>query len=254
LSHQDQDQLPLLYFIHIGKTAGNTVRDVLAENYESSQLVDEFVTPRTFNEDGSAVLISDERPDTREIVRRATDPEVRCVALNLSRGIHRLLDRPVRYFAILREPVARCVSFWYFAKAMSEHRPWWEDWGRLDFDLERILAGPGGAEFVNNQTRMILGTSERDLPPDALQQAQGAIEAEFDLVGTIDQVGPCIEYIGHRYGWRERDWGRENTGDYSEQLLPDAATDMFAEANQIDAALFAWVRDEYMPRRLAEVV
>src|SRR5205085_12452982 len=69
------------------------------------------------------------------------------VSLNLPVGLHRLVGRPVRYFAALRDPVERCLSAWRFSAATSKINPIWDACERLDFDIEQILTQPWSYEF-----------------------------------------------------------------------------------------------------------
>lgn len=242
---------PLTVFIHIHKAAGNTIRALIADNCDESEVVDEFVIPRTFRDDGSAILVGDDRADTAAIVRQAQDPRVRFVALNVGYGLHRLVTRPVRYFSTVREPVARCVSFWYFAERMSEQRPWWDDFAAQDFDVERIVAGPRGSELVDNQIRMLLGARDRTITRRHLREAIERVARDYEVVGTVEDLPAVVEELCDRFGWKEREAGTENVGDYRDRsLLPDGARDVFERVNALDRELWEWIREDHLPRVL----
>ena len=101
---------PLLVFLHIPKTAGTTMRRILARQYGPA-----------------AVRILDESRDPQAVRRFADLPEreglrVRAVAGHMGYGLHELVARPVRYLVFLRDPVERIVSHYYYVMRTPDHR------------------------------------------------------------------------------------------------------------------------------------
>jgi hypothetical protein len=91
-----------LIFLHLPKTAGTSFKSALL----AETLVSDF-------------------PGIHEVVRRvmAMDPKqrdkLRAVIAHQSYGLHTLF-REARYVTILREPIARLLSNYYFAKSRPE--------------------------------------------------------------------------------------------------------------------------------------
>src|SRR5439155_1820640 len=106
----------LVCYVHINKNFGNTIRDVLDRNY-GGRLAEYMVNGRRTRRADAARTVDSGDDDVRRVVDEIQRRQfaIDCLALNLPYGIHRYLNRPARYFTLLREPVDRCVSFWYWA-------------------------------------------------------------------------------------------------------------------------------------------
>ena len=89
---------PLLIFIHIPKTAGETFNMVLQRHYPGEATFDSPSVP-------FSVVI--EQLDNLSEQRKAS---VGCITGHIPFGLHRYLDQEVRYFTILRDPVDRVIS------------------------------------------------------------------------------------------------------------------------------------------------
>jgi hypothetical protein len=193
----------------------------------------------------------DVRSALAEIRQRGSS--VDCVAINLPYGLHRAIGRPVRYFTFLREPVDRCISYWYwlYTQRSRPHTIWhWLE--SMDFDLRRILDSGRLPQFRNDQTRFITGSGDLDMTPEHLALAKKMIREEFAFVGAVERFADCHRILATRLGWTDLWYERLNHADRSDSsLLPDGAADVFREYNDIDAALHRWLVDSHLPGVLA---
>jgi hypothetical protein len=240
----------LLCYVHINKNSGNTVRDVLRRNYPG-RLYESLLGRRTSTLTGDPVTVDAPDVPVRELVEAARRAQgiVDCLAVNLPYGIHRRLDRPVRYFTLLREPVQRCVSYWYWA----HHRqgPLWRAFEAMDRDLSRILADARFPQFRNDQTRFITGTASAEVTWDDLDRAKDLIGTEYAFVGAVERFADSHRMLADRLGWADRRYAHLNHADRADAaLLPAAATRLFREHNEIDSELHRWLLDVYLPRVL----
>ena len=69
-------------------------------------------------------------------------------------GIHTMLDRPAKYFTILRPPVERAASH-FFNNRKLEHQPFY---ARIkDMSLDEYLDSGVGIEWQDFQVRLLSG-------------------------------------------------------------------------------------------------
>lgn len=103
---RDSRHTGLLLFIHIPKTAGTTVRAALAEAYAR---------------DERAFIYEPSVPEATTLEALAERPQVELDRLQLVMGhfdfgVHRSLPGPARYVSMVREPMDRLVSLFYYFK------------------------------------------------------------------------------------------------------------------------------------------
>jgi hypothetical protein len=120
-----------------------------------------------------------------------TRPDLRAVIGDFWFGLHEHVARPSTYITVLRDPVERVVSLYYYAKlheAMS---------------LEEFLASPPFKEVDNDQTRRLAGVD----PPlggctaDTLDAARGNLKRHFAVVGTTERFDETLILLKRRLGW-----------------------------------------------------
>lgn len=191
--------------------------------------------------------------DVHQVVSELQDRQhtLGAVAVNLPFGLDQFLDRPVTYFTFLREPVSRCVSYWYFAFNTRHRTPLWSVLEHYDFDLQRVYAAHAAYELTNDQVRMVSGSSAPDPGEDELRLAQDTIEEKFHFVGTVEHFDPCLHLLAAELGWRNTSYVRQNVGIKTDRArLPADAEKRFLEANKWDVRLYEWLLRDYLPRKL----
>jgi hypothetical protein len=243
----------LVYFLHIEKNAGTTTRNILARNYSPSECYGAPPLGRASVAGGAKTIDSIDN-DVFEVVSEIQNRQqtLACVSANLPFGIDKYLDRPVAYFTFLREPVQRCISYWYFAFQNRCRSPLWSILEGYDFDLTRILGDGAAYQFTNDQVRMISGISSPSPAASDFDAAREIIEERFFLAGTVDCFDRSLEMLAHRFRWHNTSYARLNVGTKTDRsLLPAGAARHFYDANDMDIRLYEWVVHQYLPRRFA---
>jgi hypothetical protein len=241
---------PLLYYVHIFKNAGNTMREVLWRNRGPGEFIDVMIHGRLDASRAPKTFGSPDE-DVRELLNLISGNVgvLSYVAADLPFGLHHHIARPVRYLALLREPVDRCTSYWYYAYKRRAEGPMWSVLEEHGFDVAAAVEKSGLIQYSNDQVRCILGSSKLVMDTGDLSQAVEVIRASYDLVGTVTRLEDCLRLLAGRYGWRGlARTPRLNVGDRADQsLLPPRAAVAFHDLNEIDMALYRWVEDVYLP-------
>lgn len=126
-------------------------------------------------------------------------------------GVHTYLPRPVSYFTILRDPVERVISHYYYVLHEPQHYlfPLAQK-----VSLREYVIACGSAEPNNNQTRLLAG---RDLLPDdgscmpeMLPVAQENLRKHFRLIGLTEDFDRSLILMKKAFGWRNPYYNRQN--------------------------------------------
>ncbi|MEV4715114.1 hypothetical protein [Micromonospora sp. NPDC049374] len=236
---------PLVCYVHINKNAGNSIIEALLNNYPG-QFRQYLVSGRRSNGGPGAKTVDSPDEDVRQIVSEIVENQHRhdAIALNLPVGVHRRIGRPVRYVTMLREPVDRCVSYWYWA---YRKRDTGNLWAALQAGLPDGVAGLP-LQFRDDQVRFLSGTTNVETTDDDLALAKKAVEEHFAFVGTVERFAECQARLGEMLSWKRPATFHLNSGDRGDhRLLPPEAIDIFRAANTRDMELYQWLTRSYLP-------
>jgi hypothetical protein len=202
--------------------------------------------------DGTSCPISFASSDkqVQEVLQliRDNQTDLGYVAVNLPFGLHQHVERPVRYFSMLREPVDRCISFWYFT--CNNHPAEWRELERYDFDPQRLVEEAGHISLSNHQVRMITGAPRVTLTREDMELAKDLIQSQYAFVGALEAFDKSLEEMARVLDWPIPIRPRLNVGDRSRpEKLPDRARRSFADLNELDTKLHGWLVNDYLPRR-----
>jgi len=225
---------PLTVFLHVAKTGGRTVDTALRSTYGPAYILAEPLRPpRAPGTGGRDFMLPIYQPDDLRWLRRRI-PWMRAIgghSLTLWSRLHEVV--PVRYFAFLREPLARGASHYqYHVNTTAEPLDWaaWCAW----------------PEHHNNQTRFFdqEGRSEA---------AIAAIEKHQVFVGLLERFEESLLLLRHLQVPELRcAYLRSNTAsnnDLARSLLADPARlDQLRSMYAADLPLYRWVREELWPR------
>lgn len=242
----------IAFFLHINKNAGNTMRYIMHKNY-SPQRFFEMMLQRRSDKNGLAKTVDSIDQDMQLVIAniQARQSNLDCISANLPFGIHRFLYRPVKYFALLREPISRCISYWYFAYQTRFSTKLWSYLERYNFDLDNILQYSPLIQFKNDQVRMISGCSAIEVGEKEFDVARRTIENDFLFVGSVDQFDLCLSKIADFLGWKNKSYVKQNIGDKNDRsILPERAEEYFRDSNKWDTRLYNWLMEEYLPKHL----
>lgn len=240
----------LVCHVSINKNCTSTIRDLLQRNYGDS-LAEFLIQGRRCAASFEAKTADSADPDIQDAIGwiRARQTSLACVSINIPYGMHRRLSRRVRYFTILREPVDRCVSYWYWAYTNRAMGNLWSRLSAARLDLSDLLTAGVGLQFFNDQTRFITGRPQIHLGQQDLHEAMRVIEQGQIAVGTVASLGEDIPLLARQLGWPDASIGHLNEGDRSrESVLPERTRRAFRTINDIDIRLYDWLVSDYLPR------
>ena len=237
---------PTVIFLHIGKTAGWTLRQVLYRNVPPGLVMrvrPPADRPRGFlNEEplrAFASLPEDERARPRLIVS------------HMIFGIHESVPRPSTYITLLREPVARTISQYRHVLRTKHHRLHAAAVsGKLT--LERYVCGGEALEVDNGQVRALAGDAATPFGQcsDALLQAAlRNLDDHVSVAGLTERFDETLIMLGAEFGWPNLYYVRTNTAPSGQRVqVSDADRRMIQERNRFDCELYRIVAERFQAR------
>ncbi len=199
---QDASTRPIDLFVHIPKTAGTTMTQVLKHNYRE---------PRTY------YLGSNVQPRIADFMALSAEAQAHyeLVVGHMSYGLHASLPptRPHRYFTMLRDPIERVISLYFFIKRTPNHYLY-DPVVTENYTIAQFLAYEGSYMARNAQTRFLCG---RDVMPyvgsiddEALEAAKTNIRDHILVTGLTERFDESLLLYRHAFGWRQIHYTRQN--------------------------------------------
>jgi hypothetical protein len=129
---------------------------------------------------------------------------IRFLKGHMAFGLHRYLPGPSRYFTMIRDPIDRVVSYYYYIRrrpADRLHAPVMEE----DIDLARFVESGMARDHTDNSfVRFISGDPFVELGSvdDALlERAKSNIRDHFVLTGSMEQFDETVLLLKKAMGW-----------------------------------------------------
>jgi hypothetical protein len=226
-----------LIFMHIPKAAGSTLHAILEKKYKKK----ETLVFETENPVGQLESLSQEE-------RRA----YRLYMGHAYFGIHENIPGESRYITILRNPVDRLVSHYYFVLRNPKHYLYRTVTERK-IGLEEYVVGGVSGEMDNGQLRMFVGKYGQHIPvgkcaPDLLDKAKENIRDYFDLVGLSERFDESLFLLARALGWpRMPVYERANVTRARPAVreLAPQTRQAIEEYNQLDMVLYEWAQQRF---------
>jgi hypothetical protein len=176
-------------FLHIPKASGTTIRTIISREYGTAATA--YYEPETEN--------FEHRDDPEAYLHaRLAKGDVRLITGHLRYGVHEFLRQPCRYFSMVRDPIERALSEYFYAFTYPLHRY-----------REQIVSGNMSfADFLTAEAPPTAAAMTRFLggwfeglhgPADAalFHLRQGIV-----TVGTSERFDESMLLIARDFGWR----------------------------------------------------
>ena len=238
---------PTVIFLHIPKTGGLTLGDIMLREYGRGHL--EILAGRgperreahlRFLETG--IPATRDLPGTSPVVRFKEIPPARRAGLravmgHFPFGLHQAIERPSTYLTLVRDPIDRILSGY-------QHRVVRQ---RFALGLEEYIRSERDPAMHNSQVRRVVGVGPERLDRlgrEALDLAIRNMEEHFALVGLTERFDESLVLAAHVFGWRRIAYRRQNEGrgrprreDLSADLLR-----ILERNNELDRELLEFAR------------
>jgi hypothetical protein len=229
-SGQAGDVQESVIFLHLPKTAGTTVNRLIEWEYPLSQMYS--IDPVLF--EWSAAHLRKLSPQRLQ--------KTRMFKGHMLFGLHEVLSQPTTYITVLRDPVDRVISAFYFMRGYKFHPLYWkmrrENWTLEDF-VRR-------SQRDNVQSKIVAG-SDYSAPctREIVEQAKDNLRHHFAVVGLSERLEESLALMKIRFGWNLSSYSSFNVTRSRPQKrdLPRPTLNLIHEKNSFDIELYEYGRD-----------
>ncbi|MGH8095344.1 MAG: sulfotransferase family 2 domain-containing protein [Chthoniobacterales bacterium] len=217
-----------LIFLHIPKTAGTTLNRIIEWQYNPLSI---------FTMDPYRIRATPERLGKLSDERRRG---LRMVRGHFYYGLHELLPQGATYMTMLREPVARFFSSYYFLQRRPLHPM------HRKVTSERI----GVEDFIrltphrqNLQCSLIAGIkSTGKCEESTLELAKQHLAESFSVVGICERFEESLILMAQTYNWDVPFYENRKVSK-TRPIVQPGAVEMIKEHNQLDLELYRFGKE-----------
>ena len=220
-------------FLHIPKTAGTTLHDIIERHYVPGEIC-------TFGADAHAAVEDFKNLSSEERAK------IHLLRGHMAFGLHRYLPGTNDYFTILRDPIDRVVSYYNFILRTPDHylnqivqsdNMSISDLLQSEMPLMmndaqvRLLSGVWGGVAFGKVSTAMLGTAEQNL------------NEFFVVVGITEEFDKTLCLLGDKLNWgSDILYERQNVSQHgmTQRQLPAETVNLIRQANQMDFALYEY--------------
>jgi hypothetical protein len=236
-----------LIFLHIPKTGGSTLRSIISKFYRKTFLDMPHKPFQPYNHPPQKLI------ELFQEKLAGFQPEPQVIGGHMFFGLHHYLPEGWRYITVLRHPVERVLSTFYYAVQLKQ---------LALTDIHDFVNGslPNGRYIwtvSNMQTRYISAENgfPMEVPPDEsplemLAQAQKHLMDHFLVAGVTDQFDETVVLLKNACHWPRPGYYHVNRTQKKPktQDVPQEIIDTILRRNALDLALYEFARDRLNAR------
>ncbi len=222
-------------FMHIPKTGGDTLNQILERQYQPEHIYSMLYEPSTIKADIFRRMSADRRE------------EIRLLRGHMSFGIHQYLAGPFTYFTLLRQPIERVISLYYFILRTPKHYLH-EIITSENMSLLTCLKNEISIVLDNAQTRMVSGVNGEpgfgECNEQTLETAKKNLREYFAVVGLTGRFDETLLMLQKAFGWRDIFYTRRHVAKKRprKENLSQDTLDALEKTQQLDIALYQYAQ------------
>jgi hypothetical protein len=219
-------------FVHIPKTAGSTLHDILYRQYSKKR------------------MYSCWKVDDIDQIDRLTESEKEKIVVikgHIRLAIAKKIPQKLLFFTMLREPVARTISHYYYIKRFEKHY-FYKEMKEKNYSLKELLEGG----FINNmdncQVRFL--SDEHDVAFGEINEThyKKAIENLDNLMyifGLVEYYDESILLFQDAFQWKTPFYASRNITSAKEKSQ-DHPIELLERYNKYDLMLYKYAKEKFL--------
>jgi hypothetical protein len=234
---------PVSYYVHVPKTAGTTMRIIFLWLYWWNQIL--WAKGKDYLADKAQNM------SAHDLAR------IRLVAGHSTFGMHEALPfTNFQYFTILREPVARVLSQYYYLRRQPKHRLY-DVVNRYNLSLKTLLE----ENYLNPnvQTFWMTGADKQNFrgghyDPEIVEKAKQNIDQYFGFVGLNEYFNESLILLKRQMGWHRYPLYAQKNVTKSRKKQDEESPETLEAIkryNQMDLELYDYVAAQFHERLAA---
>ena len=241
-SNKNTNQERSVIFLHIPKAAGSTLHRIIERQYKLSAI---------FTIDGSRAQKSiDEFKSLPEAQRK----KIKVLKGHMMFGLHEFLPQPSTYITILRDPVDRIISHYYYALQCGPKHYLYNAITSQHMSLKDFICSGISSELNNGQTRLLSGvegvgtiTGFGQRSTEILERAKKNLREHFVVVGLSNKFDETLILLKRAFGWKNLCYIKKNVTrnrPRREDISKDTLN-LIEKYNELDIELFKYTKERF---------
>ncbi len=223
-------------FLHIPKTAGTSLQQLINRQF-STKLVYE--------------LDNRDARKSMEIFQNIPNEEKKQYKVVLGHmwfGLHNFMPQSSTYITILREPIDRVISHYYFVNRRPDHYLY-ETVKSKNLTLKQYVETKLSTELNNGQTRLLSGEMDEEKYPfgkcsqKMLERAKKNLKKHFSIVGIQEEFDDTLLLIQKILNWKIS-YIKENVTQNRPWMdeIPKETIELIKNYNRLDIELYNYAQ------------
>jgi hypothetical protein len=223
-----------IIFLHIPKTAGTTLDQIILRHYRFKQIY-------------QTGLIAQEGVTAFKNMSEEARAGYKLLKGHMNFGIHHYIPGPYAYFTFLRDPIDRTISNFYFIYRDNNH-PLYNLIHENKMDLEQYLSERLDPMLFNAHTRLLSGVWDTNPAGGCnefhLEQAKENLKNHIQVIGLTEQFDESLLLLGKAFGWKHLYYKRLNVTKNrpQRQNLSSNFISAVQQANLLDISLYEYAQ------------
>ena len=236
----------LVIFMHVPKTAGTSLRHIVQSQFQPNNVF-EFYNLKT------------QPPKVRKGIEKyqnlseAKKNKIEFVSGHVGFGLHEFLSRPCTYITVLRDPVERVISYYYFLlrnqnvivknKTLTEFV---QTFGGVHNSMTCYLSGLT-LQAQLQDSNIDLKSQQFDIK--TLEKAKANLQNYFKVVGFVDRFDETCILLKKILGWNIPSFYIKKNVAKNSDITRDISIETLSlihEFNQLDISLYNYAREKFV--------
>ena len=232
-------------FLHIPKVGGTTINKIIDRQYKPNTIY------RVRDDDSRHKRIQD-CVDKFKVIPVAKKEEIEVVMGHMGFGLHNFLPQPSVYITMLRDPVERVISYYYYVLRTSNHYLYQKVTSEK-MSLEDCIRLGISTELDNSQTRILSASNgDSDSPitfgqcnEEMLKRAKKNLQEYFIGVGLVESFDKSLLLFKKLLNWNNIFYIKRNVtknrplkSDFSQETL-----NLIQKQNEFDLELYRYAAE-----------
>ncbi|BAZ45773.1 hypothetical protein NIES4102_27990 [Chondrocystis sp. NIES-4102] len=225
-------------FIHIPKTAGTTLHLVIERQYNPQNIISIHTTAQNANEINRLGNASLKQQQKIKVIKGHT-----------FLGWHQLLSRSCTYFTLLRDPIDRAISNYFFLRKSKDH-PFHQRLKEEKVSLEDFVCWAGEDNYQTRFLAKNINEANLDIKNypctrETLELAKNNLKSNYAVVGTVEEFDKTLILLKKTFGWQNiyYEVKNKNKQRLSKDSIPQTTLDLIRDKNQFDLELYDYANE-----------
>ena len=232
--NSNNNQQNSLLFIHIPKAGGSTLNSIIQRHYDLDSI---------FKINGNCPKAS---IDKFKNLTEAERKRIKLVNGHMSFGLHDFLPNASTYITMLRHPVERIISHYYYVLRTPNHYLH-DKVTSQNMNLKDYISSGISQELENDQTRLLSGIGQKNFnldrsSNDMLEAAKRNLTEKFVVVGLTEKFDETLILLQEKLGFKHILYIEKNvTKDRPKiQNISEETAKLIKQKNQLDIELYKY--------------